>query len=159
MSDNITSFDTQKHHIHLECFVTDAHGIISSISGILDTGAPQTEFSDQFLTYAGFLKSRSENVIIPTGLQTHKYGKLMLPSVSPNHSYILNANPTQVCDFENFSGHAGNHGVIATIVNFKWGSECSEHICRSFPASFSSLKIAVKAVTRTASHSFAATCW
>jgi hypothetical protein len=81
MRKHITSFDTRKHHIHLECFLTDAHGIIYSVAGILDTGAPQTEFSDQFLVYAGLLKSRREETIIPTGLQTHKYGKLTVPSV------------------------------------------------------------------------------
>jgi len=81
MRKHITSFDTRKHHIHLECFITDAQGIIYSVAGILDTGAPQTEFSDQFLLYAGLLESRRENASIPPGLQTHKYGRLMLPSV------------------------------------------------------------------------------
>ena len=59
----------------------DVHGTIYSVDGILDTGAPQTEFSDQFLLYAGLLKSRRENPIIPTGLQTQEYGRLILPSV------------------------------------------------------------------------------
>ena len=40
------------------------------VDGILDTGSPRTEFSDQFLLYAGCLKSRRENAIIPPGLQT-----------------------------------------------------------------------------------------
>ena len=65
MRKHITSFDTHKHHIHLECFLTDAHGILYSVAGILDTGAPQTEFSDQFLVYAGLLESRREKTIIP----------------------------------------------------------------------------------------------
>jgi hypothetical protein len=53
-----------------------------SVAGILDTGAPHTEFSDQFLLYAGFLESKREDAIISPGLQTHKYGRLTLPSVT-----------------------------------------------------------------------------
>lgn len=48
MRKHITLFDTRKHHIHLECCLTDVHGILYSVAGTVDTGAPQFEFSDQF---------------------------------------------------------------------------------------------------------------
>ncbi len=46
----------------------------------MDTGAPKTEFSDQFLMHAGFVESVAEATIKP-GLQTQKYGMTTLPSV------------------------------------------------------------------------------
>ena len=74
MRDNLTSFDTSRHHIHLEFSVTDSSGVLHSVAGILDTGAPRTEFSDQFLIYAGFLNGKNENATLNPGLQTQKYG-------------------------------------------------------------------------------------
>ncbi len=81
MQENITSFDTNKHHIHIEFMVTDPKGILHSVAGILDTGAPRTEFSDQFLMYMGFLDARNEEAKLKPGLQTQKYGIVELPSV------------------------------------------------------------------------------
>jgi hypothetical protein len=75
-----TSFDTNKHHINIEFIVTDPKGLTHSVAGILDTGAPKTEFSDQFLIHAGFIDSVSPPKIKP-GLQTQKYGTIALPSV------------------------------------------------------------------------------
>lgn len=40
------TFDTTKHHIHIECAIIDSEGIKHSFNGILDSGAPRTEFSD-----------------------------------------------------------------------------------------------------------------
>ncbi len=53
-----------------------------SVAGILDTGAPSTEFSDQFLLHTGFLDSVDQNVSTKAGLQTQKYGVITLPSVT-----------------------------------------------------------------------------
>ncbi|MBU0511128.1 MAG: hypothetical protein KJ638_05420 [Chloroflexi bacterium] len=81
MPENNTSFDVSKHHIHLEFIVTDLNGIWHSVTGILDTGAPRTEFSDQFLTHTGFLDAKNEKTRLKPGLQTQKYGLIELPLV------------------------------------------------------------------------------
>jgi len=82
MRENITAFDTSEAHIHIEFIVINPKGINHSVAGILDTGAPNTEFSDQFLVYTGFLENRSEKKILKPGLETQKYGKITLPSVT-----------------------------------------------------------------------------
>lgn len=61
--------------------VTDLRGTVHSITGILDTGAPSTEFSDQFLIHTGFLAARDKEAELKPGLQTQKYGIVELPSV------------------------------------------------------------------------------
>jgi hypothetical protein len=81
MQQHTTAFDINRHHIHLELIVADANDMLHSVAAILDTGAPGTEFSDQFLTYAGFLDTADENVSIKPGLQTQKYGIIELPWV------------------------------------------------------------------------------
>ena len=48
---------------------------------ILDTGAAYTEFSDQFLDAVGIFPERDPAVVIKTGLQTQKYGKITLPRI------------------------------------------------------------------------------
>ena len=81
MEKNITSFDTNKHHIHIELVVTNPKGIIYSVAGILDTGAPRTEFSDDFLVHTGIIETQNEKISLQPGLQTQKYGKVTLPSI------------------------------------------------------------------------------
>ena len=76
-----TRFDTHLHHIHLEFFVTDTMGIRHSVAGILDTGAPRTEFSDRFLAAIGLVGKTSLDSEMRVGLQTHKYGKTIIPRV------------------------------------------------------------------------------
>jgi len=78
MQRNITSFDTERHHIYIEPI--DLKGLKYSVTGILDTGAPKTEFSDQFLIHTGFIESVTAATIKP-GLQTQKYRMITLPSV------------------------------------------------------------------------------
>lgn len=77
-----TAFDRTRHHIHIEFFVTDAKGERWSFDGILDTGAPKTEFNDVFLAHAGFISLPKNAVPLKNGLQTQKYGKIMLPSIA-----------------------------------------------------------------------------
>ena len=88
MQDNITFYDTNKHHIHIDMIVTNPKGINYSVAGILDTGAPRTEFSDHFLVHSGFLEIKSEKVSLKSGLQTQKYDKITLPSVTICHHQI-----------------------------------------------------------------------
>lgn len=82
MLKNSTSFDVSRHHIHLEFVVTGVNNIWHSVAGILDTGAPRTEFSDQFLMHTGFLDIKNKNTKLKPGLQTQKYGTIELPSIT-----------------------------------------------------------------------------
>ena len=82
MQENITSFDTSRHHIHIELMVIDPKGVLHSVAGILDTGAPRTEFSDQFLMHTGFINNQNKEAKLKPGLQTQKYGIVELPSVT-----------------------------------------------------------------------------
>jgi len=81
MLNAVTTFDTSKHHILIEFYITDKNGIRHALAGVIDTGAPQTELSDKFLDYAGFIDGPNENVKIKPDLQTQKYAKLFLPTV------------------------------------------------------------------------------
>lgn len=48
-----TPFDVNRNHIHLEIILKHEDGREYSVDAILDTGAPVTEFSDQFLMFTG----------------------------------------------------------------------------------------------------------
>lgn len=76
-----TPFDTKKHHIYIPFSLVNPLGEQESLLGILDTGAPRTEFSDSFLVHMGFIKASNPNIGISPALQTQKYGKLSLPSI------------------------------------------------------------------------------
>jgi len=88
MQENRTFYDINKHHIHIDMIVTNPFNIIYNVAGILDTGAPRTEFSDNFLMHSGFIEAKSEKVRLKPGLQTQKYGKIVLPSVTICHHQI-----------------------------------------------------------------------
>lgn len=75
-----TFFDIERHHIHLELTVFN-NGIEYSVDAILDTGAPITEFSDQFLMFTGFIDSVKKDVEIKHGLQSQKYNHIVLPEL------------------------------------------------------------------------------
>jgi len=77
---NITTFNTGAPYIYLSIFVSAENGSLHEFDAIFDTGAPRTEFSDSALHYAGFL-SETKPVIIKTGLQSQKYGKIILPQI------------------------------------------------------------------------------
>ncbi|OQY46359.1 MAG: hypothetical protein DRR08_33865 [Candidatus Parabeggiatoa sp. nov. 2] len=85
MQENITSFDINQHHIHIDMIVTNPFSIVYNVAGILDTGAPRTEFDDNFFVHTGFLETQSEKVSFKPGLQIQKYGKIILPSVTIWH--------------------------------------------------------------------------
>lgn len=78
---NITVFDPNFHHIRLVGAMETSKGAAYEFRAILDTGAPTTEFSDQFLYAAGLMKKDELKTSIEPGLQTQKYGKLILPRV------------------------------------------------------------------------------
>lgn len=76
---NTTAFNTSKHHIDLEGQLTFDQATYDFI-GILDTGAPRTEFSLQFLLNSGILNQRalnSKNLNLKQA--TQKIGKLNIP--------------------------------------------------------------------------------
>ena len=76
-----TTFDTTRHHIHLECAIINNEGIKHSFNGILDSGAPRTEFSDLFLLHTGLLTSPNTAIKIKPGLQSQKYDKITIPHI------------------------------------------------------------------------------
>lgn len=78
---NITAFAVHRHHIYIPVFVEGADGIPREADAILDTGAPNSEFSDQFLLYAGLLSRAGREIQPKDGLQTQKYGKIIIPTV------------------------------------------------------------------------------
>ena len=91
-----TFFDIERHHIHLELTVFN-NGVEYSVDAILDTGAPITEFSDQFLMFTGFIDSVKEDVKIKHGLQSQKYNQIVLPELRICGHTL---NDFNVCVFE-----------------------------------------------------------
>jgi hypothetical protein len=77
---NITTFNTKAPYIYLSVFVASGNGFLQEFDAIFDTGAPRTEFSDTALQYAGFI-DESKHVPLKAGLQTQKYGKIVLPHI------------------------------------------------------------------------------
>ncbi len=77
MSNVVTIFDTTKHHIYVEFYVTDPNGVPRTAVGVLDTGAPRTEFSDRFLDYGNFIDI-SKQIQIKPKLQTQKHAKIII---------------------------------------------------------------------------------
>jgi hypothetical protein len=99
---NITTFDTGAPYIYLSIFVAAGNNTLHEFDAIFDTGAPRTEFSDIALHYAGFL-SATKPVVLKSGLQTQKYGTIILPQL-------------QIC------GHSiGNLEVFVSHFEKSWG--------------------------------------
>ncbi len=78
---NFTNFDPQKRYIFLPIFVADKNGKMRDFQAILDTGAPATEFSDEALQFLGLLDDARQDIELKQGLQTQKYGTVILPHV------------------------------------------------------------------------------
>jgi len=77
-----TPFDVRRHHIHLKAKVSTGQGLPWRAAGILDTGAPWTEVSDKFLHYAGLISELPESPALQPGIQTQRYGKIVLPKLT-----------------------------------------------------------------------------
>ena len=103
-----THFDISRNHIHIRFFVTDYTGQRHSLDGVLDTGAPRSEFSDKFLVLAGFIKTPVHGIVIKQGLQTQKYGKLVLPKVEICNHLLEN--------FEVFASRFDDSWGIAALI-------------------------------------------
>jgi hypothetical protein len=78
---NFTKFDPRERYIVLAILVADRDGEKHLMKALLDTGAPTTEFSDEALHYAGFLGATNQDIGLKPGLQTQKYGRVVLPCV------------------------------------------------------------------------------
>ncbi len=91
MHKRLFPFDSQKHHICLEFAISDSNDIARYGLGILDTGAPRTEFSDIFLNHIGLLETVIGDEAVPHGQQTLKYRKLEVPSVEICGYHFRNA--------------------------------------------------------------------
>lgn len=77
---HITPFDTSRHHIYTTFIVTHpVTGTRHSFEGIVDTGAPHTEFTDIVLARIGVIKKPKSDVQIKEGLQSQKYSKVTFP--------------------------------------------------------------------------------
>ncbi len=77
-----TRFDTSLHHIHLRVQVGTHSGVVWHCNAILDTGAPWTEISDEFLVFVGLLDVARPDIAVPTDLQTQRYGKFTIPQLT-----------------------------------------------------------------------------
>lgn len=76
----ITTFNTGARYILFPIFVTTKEGKKYRVDALLDTGAPQTEFSDDTLQLVGLLKE-TKSVSLKPGLQTQKYGRVVVPHI------------------------------------------------------------------------------
>lgn len=77
----VTGFNTKARYIFLPIFIVSKTGNKMEFDAILDSGAPNTEFSDHALQSAGFLEELQGDVQLKPGLSTQKYGKTKLPRV------------------------------------------------------------------------------
>lgn len=100
---NITVFEPREHHIRLIGSMKTLEGVPYEFRAILDTGAPWTEFSDQFLTAVGMRRERITSVSIAPGQQTQKYDKLVISHVAICGHTIENM-PVFVSHFEKHWG-------------------------------------------------------
>ena len=105
---NFTAYDPHKRYINLQIYVADKSGKKRDFLALLDTGAPATEFSDEVLQYLGFLEKPSEDIKLKPGLQTQKYGEVVLPHVEICSNIIKNLS-VYVSHFEK------NWGVDALV--------------------------------------------
>lgn len=79
---NTTVFDPNDHHIRLVGSMKASDGVVCEFRAILDTGAPSTEFSDQFLSVVGMHKKPESITKIQSDQESQKYAKLVLPQVT-----------------------------------------------------------------------------
>lgn len=78
---NVTQFDTSKHHIHAQLQIKSKSGQVVFFSAVIDTGASVTELSDSSLKRAGYTVD-SSSVHIKHDQETQKYSKIRLSEAS-----------------------------------------------------------------------------
>lgn len=127
---NTTAFDPRAHHIHFVARVVNPSGEKIKLRAVLDTGAPHTEFSDQFLHYARFIPHPDKDVRTKEGLQTQKYGKIILPHVEIC-GHVMENMPIYVSHFEKHWGVDALIGLdffrrLKVTVDYKAGQIITE---------------------------------
>lgn len=105
---NTTVFDRQLHHLYIPVFLNTPDGERHELDAVLDTGAPLSEFSDQFLKYVGITRETNKDVTLKSGLETQRYGKIVLPPIEICGHHIQNM---QVC-VSRFDKHWGVDALI-----------------------------------------------
>lgn len=99
-----TVFNTNRHHIYLKSTITDGNGVSQYFRAVLDTGAPRSEFSDRFLRTIGMLHDGDiQEINIPVGLQTGKYGSITIPRLECMGQILTNFQVT-ISKFEEHWG-------------------------------------------------------
>lgn len=126
----ITTFNTNHHHIHIEFFITDLKGNRWGFDGILDSGAPKTEFNDILLAHAGFIPFPNDEISLKSGLQTQKYGKIILPSIEIC-GHTMEKFEVMVARFDKSWGVAALVGLdffrqFRTTIDYKAGQVITE---------------------------------
>lgn len=105
----ITVFNTNRHHIYLKSIIADSNGVVQYFRAVLDTGAPRSEFSDRFLKTIGMLQNGDiQEIDIPTGLQTGKYGSITIPRLECMGQTLTNFQVT----ISKFEEHWGVDALI-----------------------------------------------
>lgn len=100
MPRTITPFDTKQHHIYTQLIVTHPEkGTKHHFLGIIDTGAPVTEFVDSVLIQAGFMNTSEEKIKIKEGMQSQKYGRITFPEIEICGQIIKNFD-AYICRLE-----------------------------------------------------------
>jgi len=100
---NIVAFDTTRYHVYVPTFFTLPDGKRHELDAILDTGAPFTEFPDQFLQFAGLIEKAAPDIQIKSSVQTQKYGKLVIPQVEIC-GHVIREMPAYISHFEKHWG-------------------------------------------------------
>ena len=121
-----TLFDISKPYIFTDAAVIDNSNEIYDFRGIIDTGAPRTEFADTFLSHAGFIELPKRPISIKNGMPTYKYKKLILPSIKICGQTIKNFEVI-VSRFEESWG-------IEVIINYQKGHIITEPLPPHHPS-------------------------
>jgi len=127
---NITPFDPKAHHIRFVGSMTSSDGVEYEFRAILDTGAPWTEFSDQFLHAIGMITEIDQAVSTKSGLQTQKYDRLIVPHVIVC-GHDMHELSVSVSHFENHWGIDALVGLdffkmFRTTIDYKAGQIITE---------------------------------
>lgn len=129
---NTTTFDTSARYIHLPIYVTTPDGKRHKFDAILDTAAPSTEFSDEALETTGLFTSRQEGVQLKPGLQTQKYGRVVIPKIEIC-SHIIEELNVYVSHFDKSWGIKALIGLdffrrFRTTIDYKKGEIVTESL-------------------------------
>jgi predicted aspartyl protease len=127
---NVTTFNPTERYILVPVVVTNSEGQPHEFDGLLDTGAPASEFSDEALRFAGFLREKKQDVSLKPGLQTQKYGHIVLPKIEIC-SHVIEDLKVYVSHFEESWGIEALIGLdffrrFKTTIDYQQGQLVTE---------------------------------